>query len=102
VGKVDVRPDRVEGWMDHVADFTGARGAEAGNRWFEWSRGVEKPNEFGLGEAFQDDAAVAHVSSDHFKAFTSSTAEWLTATPKIVSRQVEGDGWDEMGEISVD
>ena len=102
VVKFDVRPDKVDGWMDHVADFTAATRAEAGNLWFEWSRSVEKPNEFVLVEAFEDDAAVAHVSSDHFKAFTSSTAEWLTATPKIVSRQVEGDGWDEMGEISVD
>jgi hypothetical protein len=25
----------------------------------------------------------------------------LAATPKIVSRQVDGQGWDEMGELSV-
>jgi hypothetical protein len=26
----------------------------------------------------------------------------LAATPKIVSRQVDGDGWDTMGELSID
>lgn len=26
---------------------------------------------------------------------------FLTATPKIVSRQVEGSGWDEMGELKI-
>ena len=102
VVKFETKPEWADRWPDLVAAFTAATRAEEGNLWFEWSRSVEKPNEFVLVEAFQDDAAVAHVSSDHFKAFTSSTAEWLTATPKIVSRQVEGDGWDEMGEISVD
>ena len=102
VVKFPVKPEFVDSWMERVTPFTQATRNEPGNLWFEWSRSVEKPNEFVLVEAFQDDAAVAHVSSDHFKAFTSSTAEWLTATPKIVSRQVEGDGWDEMGEISVD
>ena len=26
----------------------------------------------------------------------------LTATPKIVSRLVDGDGWDAMGELQID
>ncbi len=26
----------------------------------------------------------------------------IVATPKIVSRQVEGEGWDEMGELKID
>ena len=102
VVKFDVRPEWADRWVEFSKEFTEATRAEPGNLWFDWSRSVEDPHEFVLVEAFQDDAAVAHVSSDHFKAFTSSTAEWLTATPKIVSRQVEGDGWDEMGEISVD
>lgn len=102
VAKFDVRPDFVDHWMNHVADFTTATRAEDGNLWFEWSRSVENPNEFVLVEAFADDAAQAHVSSAHFTQFTSTTADKLVSTPKIISRQVDGSGWDEMGEISVD
>lgn len=99
--KFDVLPEHAETWMTHVAEFTTATRAEPGNLWFEWSRSVENPNEFVLLEAFEDDAAEAHVSSDHFKEFTESTPSKLSSTPKIVSRQVEGKGWDEMGEMSV-
>ena len=55
-----------------------------------------------LVEAFTDDGAGPHVNSDHFKRFVAETPSALTATPKIVSRQVDGDGWDAMGEMKVD
>lgn len=101
VVKFDVLPEHVESWMPHVADFTAATRAEPGNLWFEWSRSLENPNEFVLVEAFADDAAQAHVESEHFAAFTASTPRKLASTPKIVSRQVDGSGWDTMGEMTV-
>jgi len=64
--KFKVRPEYVDGWLDLVDDFTQATRREPGNLWFEWSRSVDDPNEFVLVEAFQDDAAGAHVGSDHF------------------------------------
>jgi quinol monooxygenase YgiN len=52
--------------------------------------------------AFTDDGAGPHVNSDHFKKATSELGQALASTPRIVSRQVDGEGWDEMGEITVD
>lgn len=70
---------------------------------FDWSRSVENANEYVLIEAFDDDAAGgAHVNSAHFKKMQQEFPQYLAATPKIVSRQVDGDDWDEMGEITVD
>lgn len=101
VVKFDVRPEHTASWMDHVSAFTEATRSEPGNLWFEWSRSVENPNEFVLVEAFEDDAAEAHVSSPHFKTFIAETPAKLSSTPRIVSRQVEGSGWDSMGEMTV-
>ena len=102
VVKFPVKPEHAEEFPEHVREFTEATRAEPGNKWFEWSRSLEDPNEYVLVEAFDDDAAEAHVSSEHFRRFVDGPIDQiLTATPKIISRQVEGDGWDEMGEITV-
>ena len=102
VVKFPVKPEYADEWMTHVADFTAATRAEAGNKWFEWSRSVEDPNEYVLVEAFEDDAAEAHVNSDHFKAAMGTMQPLLTETPRIVSQSLEGkDGWDRMGELEV-
>ena len=55
-----------------------------------------------LVEAFTDDGAGPHVNSDHFKQALVDLPPALAATPKIVSRQVDGAGWDAMGEMQVD
>ena len=102
VVKFRTKPEAVDGFLDAVADFTAATRAEPGNLWFEWSRSVEDPNEFVLVEAFTDDGAGPHVNSDHFKQALVDLPPALTATPKIVSRQVDGTGWDAMGEMQVD
>jgi quinol monooxygenase YgiN len=102
VVKFKTKPEWTDRWMDLVADFTAATREEPGNLWFEWSRSVEDPAEFVLVEAFTDDGAGPHVNSDHFKKATSEMGQALESTPKIVSRQVDGEGWDEMGEITVE
>jgi len=101
VVKFKTKPEWTDRWMELVADFTAATREEPGNLWFEWSRSVEDPAEYVLVEAFTDDGAGPHVNSDHFKKATSELGEALVSTPRIISRQVDGDGWDEMGEISV-
>ncbi|XKH57410.1 antibiotic biosynthesis monooxygenase [Citricoccus nitrophenolicus] len=101
VVKYQVKPEYTDTFLDSVAEFTAATRAEEGNLWFEWSRSVEDPNEFVLVEAFKDGAGEAHVSSPHFSAGLESMRPLLAATPKIVSRQIEGEGWDEMGELQV-
>ena len=52
VVKFPVKPEYTEKWLDLTRDFTEATRAEPGNKWFEWSRSVEEPNEFVLVEAF--------------------------------------------------
>jgi len=102
VVKFKTRPDHTEQFMDIVEPFTTATRQEPGNLWFDWSRSVQDPSEFVLVEAFlDDDAAGAHVNSDHFKAGLESMRPALTATPKIVSRKVDGDSWGEMGELQI-
>ena len=48
------------------------------------------------------DAAEAHVKSEHFTAMTEKFPPYLVRTPRIISRQIDGDGWDEMGEVTVE
>ena len=102
VVKFPVKPEYVDSWLERVTPFTEATRNEPGNLWFEWSRSVEDPHEFVLVEAFTDDGAGPHVNSDHFKQALVDLPPVLAATPKIVSRQVDGSGWDAMGEMQVD
>lgn len=101
VVKFKVQPASAETFLEAVGPFTAATRAEPGNLWFDWSRSVEDPNEFVLVEAFEDDAAEAHVSSDHFAAGLEAMRPHLVETPRIISRQIDGDGWDAMGELQI-
>lgn len=96
-----VKPEHADRWMDIVHDFTEATRAEPGNLWFDWSRNVEDANEYVLLEAFQDDAAEAHVNSDHFKRAIAEMPQYLQETPQIRNTRLEGDDWDRMAEMSV-
>ncbi len=103
VVKFAVKPESAEQFMELVTPFTEATRAEPGNLWFDWSRSVENANEFVLIEAFLDDeAAGTHVNSAHFKAGIEAMRPALTATPRIVSRKVDGSSWDSMGELAID
>lgn len=102
VVKFETKPDWTERWPDLVAGFTAATRQEPGNLWFEWSRSLEEPHVFVLVEAFTDDGAGPHVSSPHFTRAMEEMRPALASTPRIVSRQVEGSGWDTMGELQVD
>lgn len=96
-----VKPEHADQWMDVVHDFTEATRAEPGNLWFDWSRSVEDRNEYVLLEAFEDDGAVPHVSSEHFQKATRELPGYLQETPRIRNVQIEGEGWDELGEMKV-
>ncbi|SHI34578.1 Quinol monooxygenase YgiN [Tessaracoccus bendigoensis DSM 12906] len=102
VVKFQVKPEFADTFPESTAEFTAATRAEPGNLWFDWSRSIEDPTEYVLVEAFADDgAAGAHVSSEHFAAGLDTMRPLLVATPKIVSRKVDGVGWDEMGELKI-
>lgn len=102
VAKHQIKPEYADRFPEIVRAFTEATRAEEGNLFFEWSRSLEDPCEFVLMEAFRDGAAEAHVNSAHFAAGLEAMRPALAATPKIISRQVEGEGWDEMGELRID
>lgn len=101
VVKFNVKPEWSDRWPDLTRSFTESTRAEPGNLWFEWSRSLDNPHEYVLVEAFQDDAAGDHVNSEHFKQAMLDIAPMLTETPRIISRQIEGDAWDRMGELQV-
>lgn len=100
--KFTVKPEAVSRFLDEVAEFTQVTRAEEGNLWFDWYRSPEDPQVFVLLEAFKDDAAQAHVSSEHFKAGLESMRPLLVKTPQIISRQVDGEDWDQMGELQIE
>jgi quinol monooxygenase YgiN len=99
--KFKVRPEYVDGWLDLVDDFTQATRREPGNLWFEWSRSVDDPNEFVLVEAFQDDAAGAHVGSDHFITAMQTMRPAIAETPRIINFVTPGEEWSRMGELEI-
>ena len=100
--KFKTRPEYTEKWMDLVDEFTRATREEPGNLFFEWSRSIEEPDTFVLVEGFTDEGAGPHVNSEHFKKAMQDMRPAVAETPRIISRQVEGNGWEEMGELSVD
>ncbi|MGO1973985.1 MAG: putative quinol monooxygenase [Propionibacteriaceae bacterium] len=102
VVKFTVKPEHADQWPEVVRNFTEATRAESGNLWFDWSRSLDDPCEYVLVEAFTEDGAAPHVQSDHFRQMQQDFPPYLQRTPRIISRQVEGAGWDEMGEIRVD
>lgn len=102
VVKYRTKPEFTDQWPEIVDEFTEATRAEPGNIFFEWSMSLETDDEWVLVEAFQDDAAEAHVSSDHFAKGLEAMRPALAETPRIISRTVEGTGWDEMGELKMD
>lgn len=101
VARFKVKPEHADQWLSHTRSFTTATRAEPGNLWFDWSRSVEDANEYVLLEAFTDDGAPAHVNSAHFKQAQQDLPPLLQETPRVRNMQIEGQGWDELGEMAV-
>jgi quinol monooxygenase YgiN len=100
VVKWPIRPEYADGWLDRVADFTTATRAEPGNLFFEWSRSIDDPTVYYLVEAFREDAAEAHVTSDHFKAAMAWMPDVVASRPSIINTTIPQDGWSEMAEVT--
>lgn len=99
--KFTIRPELSDEWLSKVDEFTQATRNEPGNIFFEWAKSVEVPHQYVLCEAFQDDAAAAHVNSEHFKTAIGWMPDYVATTPDIISVQgVPGEGWGKMGEVS--
>src|ERR1700754_1121465 len=99
VVKSTIRPERVEEWLSRTDEFAKATRAEPINIFFERSRSVDNPNQFIFVEAFQDDAAEAHLNSDHFRAEMAYLPDFVEQAPAIITIQnVPGDGWGQTAE----
>ena len=100
--KFRVLAEHADAWPQISRSFTEATRAEPGNLWFDWSRSLDDAQEYVLLEAFEDDAAAAHVQSDHFARARAELPAYLEETPRIVNTTVEGTGWSELGELAVE
>ncbi|GLY66907.1 putative quinol monooxygenase [Amycolatopsis taiwanensis] len=100
--KWQVKPEHADNWPAITREFTEATRAEPGCRWFDWSRSLQDPNEYVLVEAFADDAAAAHVNSDHFKKAQAELPQYLVKTPDIINTRIDQDTWSELGEMHVE
>jgi quinol monooxygenase YgiN len=102
VVKFKVADTRREQWPALTKAFTDATRAEPGNLWFDWSSSLDDPNEYVLVEAFRNsEAGAAHVNSDHFRAGLAAMRPALTATPRIIHTEIEGEDWSAMGELEI-
>jgi quinol monooxygenase YgiN len=100
--KFQVRPEDAEVWPQIAGEFTEATRKEPGCLWFDWSRSLDDPDEYVLVEAFRDgDAAVAHVTSEHFKKAQQTLPPHLLRTPKIVNFTIPQEDWSLLGEMAV-
>lgn len=99
--KWKVKPEHADQWPELTRAFTEATRAEPGNRFFDWSRNIEDPHEYVVIEAFDDDAAEAHVTSEHFKQAQSELPQYLQETPLVRNVQGQADEWDRLGEFEV-
>ncbi|GAB3694967.1 putative quinol monooxygenase [Corynebacterium nasicanis] len=95
-------PEYVDTFRELVDEFTTATRAEEGCIFFDWARNSDDPGEFILIEAFHDDAAEAHVNSEHFRKATELFPTILSETPQIINTVIKGKtDWDRMAEFQV-
>ncbi|EEI27624.1 MULTISPECIES: putative quinol monooxygenase [Corynebacterium] len=100
--KYKVKPEFKDNFRELVADFTNATLAEDGNLFFEWFRSTDEDDVYILVEGFKDDAAEAHVKSDHFVKACDDIPQYLVETPTIINTLIPGKTeWDEMAEFQV-
>ena len=100
--RFQVRPEHADAWPEITRPFTEATRAEPGNLWFDSSRSIDDPAGYVLPEAFEDDAAAAHVQSDHFRQAQQELPPYLLETPRIINTVLEGREWSELGEMAVE
>ena len=99
--KWNVKPEYADQWVELTREFTEATRAEAGNLFFEWSRSVDDPNRYVLIEAFQDDAAEAHVTSDHFTKAQADLPSTSRRRRWSATSSWRATHWDTLGEFEI-
>ncbi len=101
--KFHVRPEFAKTFLDDIAWYTEATRAEAGNHFFDWYVDPTDPTKFILIEGFEDNAAEAHVNSEHFRRACVEMPKYLLETPDIINTLIpQKEKWDKMAEFKVD
>lgn len=102
VVKFNVLPQFQDSWPSITRAFTADTRNEEGNLWFEWSRSIDRDDEYVLVEAFRDThAGETHVASDHFRQGLESIRPTLAETPLIIHTEVASSQWSHMAELAV-
>jgi quinol monooxygenase YgiN len=96
-----IKPEHADDWIELSREFSDATRAEPGNRFFDWSRSVEDPTEYVLIEGFDEDAAGAHVGSEHFRKAQAELPQYVVETPRIRNVQGQPEAWDRLSEFEV-
>jgi quinol monooxygenase YgiN len=95
VGKFMVQPEWADQWMELVSELTEKTKAEAGCRWFEWTRSMDEPNDFLLVEGFDDGTHRLHAESEYVGRLLPGLLEKLREpVPRFIVAQLpNADGW---------
>lgn len=97
------RPDKRDDFLSGIVRYSRQVRDEPGNLDFRCFESVEEPNRFAILASYADPAAgEAHVTSEHARWFFGWLPSVLAAQPAIVYRELEGDGWAPMGEVTMD
>jgi len=97
--KWKIKAEHANDWIELSREFSEATRAEPGNVFYEWSRSVEDPTEYVLIEGFDEEGAVPHVTSDHFKKAQAELPQYLVETPLIRNIHGQPIEWDRLGEF---
>jgi quinol monooxygenase YgiN len=99
--KANIRPEKRDDWLAGIAQYTADVRNEPGNIAFDCYESLDTPNQFVIVESFTDsEAGAAHVATEHAKNFFAFFPSVITETPKIVYQELEGEGWNDMAEVS--
>ena len=94
-----IKAEHANDWIELSREFSESTRAEPGNVFYEWSRNVEDPTEYVLIEGFDEEGAVPHVTSEHFKKAQAELPQYLVETPLIRNIQGQPVEWDRLGEF---
>ena len=101
--RADIRPEKRDDWLAGIVRYSAQVREEPGNIDFRCFESLEEPNRFAILASYADpDAGAAHVGSEHAGWFFGWLPSVVVEVPKIVYRELDGEGWAPMGEVVMD
>ena len=100
--RAEARPDKRDDFLSGIVRYSRQVRDEPGNLDFRCFESVEEPNRFTILASYKDPSAgEAHVGSEHAQWFFGWLPSVLAEQPRIVYRELDGDGWAPMGEVKM-